>query len=141
MSEIEIGMIPYEKVRRNAYWSRVHIDTKLKIDKDDIEDYKMHLYDCEKNPTVGLLAGKKYITGEPMNYPLCANRNIRYLEKQPEIDTLKKSIENKIDKLYPKTKYIREYIIDNNRVVFDGIEKSKKYTKFDKLMILLKKTI
>lgn len=140
MSEIEIGVEPkYENVKYNAYWSRVHIDTRLMPDEYDLGTYKAHLQDCEKNPTVGMLARKKYINSKPMNYPECAKRNIHILERQPEIDSLKKDIENKINKLYPKTKHIREYIIDNKRVVLDYIEKNKKYTKFDKLMILFKK--
>lgn len=140
--EIELGPFPkYESIRSNAYWSRVHIDTRLKIDREDILDYKAHLQDCEKNPTVGLLAGKKYITGKPMNYPEYAYRNRCYLERQPEIDSLKKSLKNRINELYPKTKHIREYIINNNRVLLDGIEKSRKYTSLNKLMILLKKIV
>jgi hypothetical protein len=140
--EIELGpFCKLEHIKYNAYWSRVHIDSRLKIDEKDIIDYKEHLKDCQKNPTIGLLAGKKYITGKPMNYPEYANRNIRYLERQPEIDELKKSLKKKINDLYPKTKHIREYIISSKRVVFSTIEKSKKYTAFDKLIILLKKFI
>ena len=140
--EIEIESSPkYESVRSNAYWSRVHLDTSFLPDEYDLGTYKAHLQDCKENPTVGLLAGKKYITGKPMNYPEYAHRNLNYLERQPEIDMLKKSINKKIKTLYPKTRHLREYIIENKRVVLDYTEKSKKYTKFDKLMILFKKII
>ena len=139
--EIELGPFPkYENVRSNAFWSRAAIDTLLSIDSDNIEEYKSHLQDCEKNPTVGFLARHKYITGKPMNYPITAKRNMRYLERQPEIDSLRKSIENKIKtELYPRTRHIREYIIENERVTLDEIEKCRKYTKSDKLKILLKR--
>lgn len=138
--EIELGPFPkYEDVRYNAFWTRAHIDTRLRVDEDDIKTYKAHLQDCRENPTVGLLAGKKYITGKPMNYPTYARRNLRYLERQPEIDTLKKSLKNDIDKLYSKTKYAREYIVDNKRVVLDYVEKSKKYTTFDKMVIFFRR--
>lgn len=140
--EIELGPFPkYENARYNAYWARVGIDTRLKIDDYNIDDYKAHLKDCRENPTIGLLANRKYITGKPMNYPIYARRNLHYLEKQPEINTLIKSLENKIKTLYPKTKHLREYIIDNGRVLLDGIEQSKKYTAFNKLAIFLKKFI
>ena len=61
------------------------------------------------------------------------------MEKEPEIKSLKDSLNEKIKKLYPNTKHIREYIINNDRVTFDGIEKSKKYTTLNKLMIFCKK--
>ena len=78
----------YENVRSNAYWSRVHIDTSLRIDNSDIEQYKAHLKDCNENPTIGLLAKRKYITQKPMNYPEYAQRNRLYLERQPVISEL-----------------------------------------------------
>jgi len=138
--EIVLGETPkYQRARYNAYWSRSGIDTTLRVEKDNINDYKAHLRDCEENPTVGLLARKKYITGKPMNYPETAYRNVRYMEKNSEIDTMIKSINKKIKELYPRTAHIREYIIDNNRVVLDGIEKIKKYSAFNKLKIMLKR--
>ena len=140
--EIEIESSPkYESVRSNAYWSRVHLDTSFLPDEYDLGTYKAHLQDCKENPTVGLLAGKKYITGKPMNYPEYAHRNMRYLERQPVISELKKDLKSKINTLYPDTKHIRDYIINNDRVTLDFVEKHKKYTAFNKLMIMLKKII
>ena len=61
MSEIELGPLPkYDDVRFNAYWSKIAIDSRLLIDDIDVDCYKNHLQDCEKNPTIGLIAGKKY---------------------------------------------------------------------------------
>ncbi|MBR1619243.1 hypothetical protein IJ674_05055 [bacterium] len=140
--EIELGPFPkYENVRSNAYWSRVHIDTSLRIDDSDIEEYKAHLKDCNENPTIGLLAKRKYITKKPMNYPEYAHRNMRDLESQSVISELKKDLKSRIDKLYPNTKRIRDYIINNDRVTLDIVEKHKKYTTFNKLMVMLKKII
>ncbi len=141
MSELEIGCIKYENIRNNAYWSKIHLDTSFLPDEYDLETYKAHWQDCKKNPTVGMIARRKYITGKPMNYPEYAHRNRCYLENQPEIDTLKKILKTKINDLYPKTKRARKYIIDNERVVLDWVEKSKKYTRFDKFMMLFKKII
>lgn len=138
--EIELGPFPkYEDVRYNAYWSKVGIDTSLSIEDHNIDNYKAHLKDCESNPTIGLLARRKYITGKPMNYPAYAKRNIKDLERQPEIDELNKSVKAEIKNLYPKTKHIRKYIIDSERVLLDCTEKSKKYTALNKLAILFKK--
>ena len=140
--EIELGPFPkYENVRSNAYWSRVHIDTSLRIDDSDIEEYKAHLKDCNENPTIGLLAKRKYITKKPMNYPEYAHRNMRDLESQSVISELKKDLKSRIDKLYPNTKHIRDYIINHDRVTLDIVEKHKKYTTFNKLMVMLKKII
>ncbi len=140
--EIELGPFPkYPSVRSNAFWSRLHIDTSLRIDDSDIEEYKAHLKDCNENPTVGLLAKRKYITRKPMEQPIFAKRNMHYLEKQPEIKKLKKAFESKVNTLYPSTKHIREYIINEDRVLLDYVKRSQKYTSFDKLMIMLKKII
>ena len=138
--EIELGPFPkYENVRYNAYWTRVGINTRLGIDNDNIDDYKAHLQDCNNNPTIGMLARRKYITGKPMDYPIHAHCNINDMEKEPEIKSLKDNLKNKIKKIYPNTKHIREYIINNDRVTLDGIEKSKKYTTLNKLIIFCKK--
>lgn len=141
--EIELGPIQkYESVRQNAYWTRAGIDTRLRVDKDNIADYKAHLRDCEKNPTVGMLAGRKYITGKPMNYPKTATRNLCYMNRKPEISSLRKSIKNKIRKtLYKKTWPLRQYIINSERVVLDSVKKTRKYTIFNKLRIVLKRFI
>ena len=73
-----------------------------------------------------------------MNHPLHAKRNIKLLERQPEIDLLQKNIKNKINTLYPKTKNARQYIIESGRISLDAIKKIKKYTIIDKLKIYLK---
>lgn len=139
---MEIGIeapTRYGNVRNNAYWSRVLIDTTLNVDLEDISNYKEHLKDCNSNPTVGLLARRKYITKKPMNYPIHARRNLRFIKSQPEIKSLNTSLINKINELYPRTKHLRQYIIDSDRVILDGINQSNKSTVFNKLMIFFKR--
>ncbi|MDO4975406.1 MAG: hypothetical protein Q4E61_03725, partial [Alphaproteobacteria bacterium] len=87
------------------------------------------------------LAKRKYITGKKKFYPEYAKRNLNIFEKQPEIIALKNSIDKKINKLYPKTKLLRQYIINHDRVLLDRIEKIKKYTIKDKLILSLKRLI
>jgi hypothetical protein len=142
MGDTKIGLEPrYSDVIQNAYWVRASLNSRLRPDEYDIKDYKAHLHDCKKNPTIGFLARKRYIKGRPMEYPLAAKRNLRDINKQPEIDILQKSIDEKIQTLYPRTKHIRQYIIDNKRVALDGIEEIRKYTIFDKMAIFLKRFI
>ena len=140
--EIDFGpIIKYENVIRNACFVRAGLDTRLKADIDNVFDYKAHLQDCEKNPTIGMIARKKYITGEPMNYPEAAKRNLRFINRYPEIEALTKRVKDNISELYPKTRFAREYIINNDRIMLKSIEKIKKYTVFDRLKIALKKII
>ena len=140
--EIELGPLPkYEEARFNAHWSRIGVDSSLRVDEYTIETYKSHLKDIEKCPTVGLLARKKYLTGKPMNYPMYARRNMSYINKQLEINLLNMSIKKQMKTMYPRTQYIRQYIIDNGRVLLDSIEATRKYSIFDKLKIVLKRFI
>ena len=139
---MEIGIempAKHENIKSNAYWSRVHFDTTFIPDIDDTNIYKAHLEDCEKHPTTGLLAKRKYIDKKKMNYPECAWRNKKIMEREPEIDVLRKSVNEKINKLYPRTKNIRKHIINTDRVVLDFVKPKKHYGKLEKLLIALRK--
>ena len=57
------------------------------------------------------------------------------------VKELQRALKNKINELYPRTKHIRKYITDTNRVVLDYVEKARKYTVFNKLKIALKRFI
>lgn len=139
MSELEVGYIsPYERIKSNAYWARVHIDTTLWPSDYGKEEYAAHINDCVQNPTRGFIVRKKYITGKPMNYPEFAKRNCLIFDCQEDVAELNKELKNKVNILYPKTKYARSYIIDNKRIAIDFVEKAKRYTKFDKAKIVLK---
>ena len=61
------------------------------------------------------------------------------LNQDNEAAQLLKTVKRTISKLYPKTKKVREYIIKNNRLVFDGVKKAKHYNSFDKLRIFFTK--
>ena len=138
--EIEMGpIVQHENVIRNACWARAAIDTRLKADMDSVIDYNKHLQDCEKNLTIGMLARKKYITGRPMSHPEAARHNMRYINRYPIIEELQKNVKSNIEKFYPKTRFAREYIINNDRVLLESIKKIKEYTIFDKLKIALKR--
>ena len=140
--EVELGPFPqFEQVRSNAYWSRAHIDTRFAPDDGSIETYKTHLKDCYNHPTSGMLAKRKYIDKRPMDYPLCARYNKSVMEMHPEVKALKKSFENEMKKLYPKTRFARQYIIDKDRIMFDCVEHSKKYSIWNKIAIFCRRFV
>lgn len=139
---MEIGLFPeFNQIKNNAVWARASIDSKHKPDAFNLFSYKEHLHDIIKNPTRGLLAKKMFITEKPMCYQGCAKRNFHYIQKQPDIIELIQNIKNRINTLYPNTKHIRQYIVDNNRVVYDKIKPIKKYSLSDKIKILCKRFI
>ena len=141
MSELEIGFTnpKLEKIKSNAYWSRVNIDTKLWPSTVGCDDYARHIQDCIDNPTRGLIARRKYITGKPMNYPEYASRNKLIFENKPKVKILLKKFNDEMKNLYKKTRYARKYIIDDDRLSLDTVTRARKYTKFDRTMIFLKK--
>ena len=140
--EIELGPLPkFEDIRSNAFWSRTHIDTRMRPDFDDADIYAAHLRDCNNNPTIGLLARRQYITKKPMNYPTYAMRNFAIIKNHPEVGELEKSLKNKIKTLYPRTKHIREYIINNDRVELDLVKPTKKYSFLNKIAIFCKRFV
>ena len=141
MSEIEIGGVSYENARNNAYWTRVHLDTSFLPDAEDALIYKNHIEDCFEHPTSGMLIRRKYITKKPFNYPVFARRNLKLMENEEVIKGLKKQFDNLLSKLYPKTKHLREYIIQKDRINLDFVKSAQKYTKTDKLLIALKRFI
>ena len=140
--EIELGpFLKYEQARSNAYWAKAAIDTQLRADDRDFDDYKAHIKDCEAHPTSGFLIREKYITGKPNNYPSYAIRNKYYMDSQREVKILKEGLKAKLGFLYPRTNHIRKYIVSNHRVLLDSIEPIKKYTALDKVAIFVKRFI
>ena len=140
MSEIEIGFdTRFDKLKSNARWSRVHLDTTLWPSEDGKADYASHIKDCIDNPTRGFIARRKYITGEPMNYPEYAKRNKLVFDSQPDVAALNKQLKKDVKRMYPKTKYARAYIINDDRISLDFVKKGRKYTKLDKAIIILKR--
>lgn len=132
--EIDDSGLRFGNIKNNAFWSGVHMDTTLYPSKGVDADYKAFLKESINNPTVGLLAEKRYISGK-LNYPDAYHRNREIIEYNPQIAKLKNTLDKKIKELYPKTKEIREYIASSNRVVLNCVEKSKIYNILNKLKI------
>lgn len=133
MSEYIEGGNRFSRINHNAYWANVHLDTRFRIDKDNIDENYKHLQDCINHPTTGLLAEKKHRT---VNYPACYLRNQRALFKIPEMQQAKDVFENKLNTLYPKTGNARRFLIESNSIVLNYVKPIKKTFRrmFFKLM-------
>ena len=77
----------------------MQLDTRLKpADITDTLATEYHYRDCLKQPTVSLLARKKY---ESFNYPGFRTRNEAIINSYPEVKALKNSVEPQADN-FPK---------------------------------------
>lgn len=86
------------------------------------------LENCNCNPTIGAIAKQQFSVPQKS-----------FFEKTYAEKYLENIVKEKIKSLYPKTKEIRKYIIDNNRLNLDFVTKSQGYNLLDRLKILLKK--
>ena len=127
MEIISGGIDRFERIKRNAYWANVHLDTSLQPEFDDVNDYKAHLNDRIKNPTIGALADHKYISGKSHNYSFDFYQNKKIIDATPEIRKLKQDLTNKIQEFHSKSRKIREHIVASDRLDLDFVKKSKGY--------------
>lgn len=109
------------------------------INQNTINNAKNHLINCLSNPTIGLLAEHKTKTNyiNPRNIKNY-NNNLYKLKNNNLIQTLLDTLENRINKLYPKTKEARQHFINTEQVVLNKVNpKSKNKTK-DKISIFFR---
>ena len=134
-------MVKMNRITGGAYLDSIKSyrdNAKYLPSEYDIKDYKAYLQDLIKNPTRALLAmreqdrlGINYVNSE---------RNKKILENDiSETKLLSKIAEDNIARLYPTTREVRKYIIDNDRVVLGSVKPSKGYSVFNKIAIMLKK--
>ncbi|MBE7713248.1 MAG: hypothetical protein E7Z87_05845 [Cyanobacteria bacterium SIG26] len=90
------------------------------------------------HPTLGMIAQHEVFKTKTKDFPLNFELNLNKLKQMPSIKYLQKILDNRIQELYPKTAKIRQYIITNDRIQLDKVTKSKGYSIFDKLKILIK---
>jgi len=131
----------YENIKYNAHNTRDRLDTVFRPDENAIKVCRKHLQDCLDYPTVGMIANRAYVRKKPYNLPKYVARNKNIINNNNEIKMFKGYCKEIIETFYPKTKHIRQYIADNDRVVLDFIKPIKKYTSVDKLKLLLRRFI
>ena len=91
-----------------------------------VERYKNLLDLSIWNPTIGAMVKRDYF-GDVSD--LQQDKTVRYLEGL---------LVEQINKLYPKTKKLREYIVQDRRISLNRIKPCKVYTLLEKLKIFLK---
>lgn len=137
MSEIGDGFSRFDNIRRNAYWALTELDSRLPLDSSTIEDYSRHIKDKINHPTTGMLAMRE-MERKPLNYPLSYRSNLDMFEKRiAETSELTQEFNELMDKLYPKTRKLREYIIKHDRVKLNFIKPKSGNKIFKKLVSLM----
>lgn len=137
MNKLTIDYKQFNKIIHNAYWARYEIDSRLQLDDSAINCYTKHFKDKIKHPTTGMLAMRD-ISKKPLNYPMAYNTKINILEKQiTQTAKLTQEFNNLINTLYPKTRKIREYIINHDKVVIGEIKKTSGISLINNLIYRL----
>lgn len=131
--EIIEGGCKYESIRNNAFWNNASLDTKFHPDASDCEQAVNHLIDCKNQPTVALLARKKYRTN---NYPDFFTRNLFELyESSKSVQNADMAYRQTFNKLYPKTGKARKLLINNESIVLNYVKPIQK--TFKRILIKL----
>lgn len=141
MSNLTIGK---HKVNMDLYIERAnraksYLDSCTTPDKISVEYYLAHLKDCYEHPTLGFLAKKDYLNYSGLTYPSQYVQNRSIIEDDDKIAHMKIRLKKRLAELYPKTKYIREYITNNDRISMYWVKPADKYTFVDRFKIGLKK--
>ena len=103
---------------------------------------KKHLLDCLNSPTTAFVA--RHQAKKSNDNSLVKNNiinNMQILRRDYSVSIFQELVDSKVKKLYPKTLAARQYMIQNEHVVFDSV-KPKSNTKFkDRVNIVLQKLI
>ena len=117
--------------RDNAYNVQVHLDSKSKVSKEGINAMLIHLNDCIKNPTIGLLIRKDAIKEMPNFREYIRNKS--YVLRQPEIIEANNNFEKYLKQTYPRTLKARLFLIEHRNIILGSVKpltKSFKKTLF-----------
>jgi hypothetical protein len=131
--EIIEGGCKYETIRNNAFWNNANLDTRFHPDASDCEQAVNHLIDCKNQPTIALLARKKYRTN---NYPDFFRRNLfEMYESSKSVQNADIAYRQTFNKLYPKTGKARKLLINNESIVLNYVKPIQK--TFKRILIKL----
>lgn len=137
MNKLITGFTPFDNVRRNAYWAHTEIDSRFPLDESTINFYSKHLKDKIKHPTNGMLAMRE-MSKTSKNYPMAYDTKMKILNKQiARTAKLFKKYNDLINTIYPKTKKIREYIINHDKVVLHKVKKTNGFSLINNLIYSL----
>lgn len=117
------GGYRFARVANNAFWNNVHLDTRCNVNHSCIEDAVAHLNDCRENPTIGLLARKKYRTN---NYPEHFRENLLNIYSYDRVRNADKAFKSRFKNLYPETAKMRKFLIASESIVLDSVKPIKK---------------
>lgn len=126
---------------QNAYSTRALIDSQGTIDKYELNKYAEFLNSVKDCPTRYAIIKRNCYDKAIANYPCDFIRNLRYIDRNPEIKNIKRYINEKFITDYPKTKFIRKYIINKERISLACITGKKGYGIGAKLNIYTDKLI
>ncbi len=99
------------------------------------KEYANFMSEVAKSPTQGYLIKQQYLNIEHKHNGNMYVINSERIKKSPVINAIKKQIDDKINELYPKTKIVRKYIIEDKRISAEFIKEKKGYNIFDRFII------
>ena len=127
LMEMFDGCTRYDNIKRNAYWNNVHLDSRFHPTADEVETAIEHLKDCHNNPTVSLIARRKYRTN---NYPDCFQRNLKEVyDASAWVRRADSAYRNRFAELYPKTAKARKLLIKTQSIVLNCVKPIEKGLK------------
>lgn len=124
------------KVRNNATALRTELDTKMSLRDIPTEKYSPHLENCIHHPTTGLIARHEYINYVQKNYPSYFSKNLHYVENRKEYKYLANILDDRLNQLYPKTKKLRQFLIDENHLSLYFVKSKHKLGLWSKIRLL-----
>ena len=137
-----IGEGRFDNVRSAAYWCKRSLDISPRY--FDLEtaanDYGKFLEEKHRNPMIADMAMHLVVKKNPISDFKNFESNLTLLEKVPEVDTLVKSVDEKIFETYPRTYDTRRCLIAEDRVSLTSDVKPK-LRGLKKLMLKLKASL
>jgi len=120
MPKIIDGYEKFDRIKRNAYFARIALDTSFKPGEYAKKLMCKHLHDCIKYPTPGMITTYNELAGKEVNAPKYFFRNRHLALKSKSVKKLFNEYLQKLDSLYPKTLNSREFLIKTKRVILNG---------------------
>lgn len=122
----------------HASVAKSRVDCYAKPDNYTVAAYKLLLQDIYEHPTLGFLIKKEYYDNSSINLPSKFVINKQMLECKEEIVEMREKIRQRVNTLYPRTKYVRQYIKNQNRVNLYYVRPGEGFSILDRFKISLK---